>query len=86
MPALGALRDETKNGSEGDYRMPNPLILTAKSSEEKETGGISGNLSSSIAKGRDQGKPLENVSSKFFVGTEKPRSQGLSCSPQGAVR
>ena len=49
--------------------MPNSLILTAKSSEEKETGGIS-NLSSSIAKGRDQGKPLENVSSKFFVGTE----------------
>ena len=49
--------------------MSNALILTAKSSEEKETGGIS-NLSSSIAKGRDQGKPLENVSSKFFVGTE----------------
>ena len=49
--------------------MPNSFILTAKSSEEKETGGIS-NLSSSIAKGRDQGKPLENVSSKFFVGAE----------------
>ena len=49
--------------------MPNSLILTAKSSEEKETDGKS-NLSSSIAKGRDQGKPLENVSSKFFVGTE----------------
>ena len=43
--------------------------LTAKSSEEKETGGIS-NLSSSVSKGRDLGKPLENVSSKFFIGTE----------------
>lgn len=49
--------------------MPNSSILTAKSSEEKETGGIS-NLSSGISKGRDQGKPLENVSSKFFIGTE----------------
>ena len=57
--------------------MPNSLILTAKSSEEKETGGIS-NLSSSLAKGRDQGKPLENVSSKFFVGTEVSLDYTLS--------
>ncbi|KAJ7367405.1 WD repeat-containing protein 63, partial [Desmophyllum pertusum] len=42
----------------------------AKPSEEKESGGIS-NLSSSISKGRDPGKPLDNVSSKFFIGTEE---------------
>ena len=44
-------------------------ILTAKPSEEKETREIS-NLSTGLSKGRDHGKPLENVSSKFFIGTE----------------
>lgn len=44
-------------------------IFTAKPTEEKELSGIS-NMSSSVSKGRDQGKTLENVSSKFFVGTE----------------
>ncbi|XP_058964872.1 dynein axonemal intermediate chain 3-like [Pocillopora verrucosa] len=42
----------------------------SKPSEEKETREIS-NLSTGLSKGRDHGKPLENVSSKFFIGTEE---------------
>lgn len=41
-----------------------------KPPEEKEST-VTSNLSSSISKGKDQGKLLENVSSKFFVGTEE---------------
>ncbi|PFX30161.1 Dynein intermediate chain 2, axonemal [Stylophora pistillata] len=41
-----------------------------KPSEEKETREIS-NLSTGISKSRDHSKPLENVSSKFFIGTEE---------------
>lgn len=45
-------------------------ITGAKPTEERESAGMS-NLSTSLSKGRDQGKLLENVSSKFYVGTEE---------------
>lgn len=47
-------------------------ILAPKPSEEKEST-VTSNLSASISKGKDQGKLLENVSTKFYVGTEVSR-------------
>lgn len=52
------------------YERQGARISGGKPTEDKEPGGTS-NLSTSISKGRDQAKPLENVSSKFYVGTEE---------------
>ena len=42
-------------------------MFAAKSNEE--SGGIS-HAPSNLSKGKDQGKVLDNVSTKFYVGTE----------------